>query len=200
MIADGIPVDLFSLLKIKLQLAVLLGFSSANLVPAANGQSFYVNYGEMTRLRSSALPCLSGLMMLLDSRKPFQLPTSAMTVTNPEDDITTSALVGSAFLDIFLHTIIYAGESPTEFPNSQLKILLQSAVIVIYKHDLESPPLRHLRDLLRRVIRVLSAILPENVGHEIKQLALTGILAFRNRWPLSSNRDMLRYVQSVLNL
>lgn len=200
MIAEGAPIDVFSLLKIKLQLAILLGFSSASLIPAANGQSFYVNHGDLVNINPASSSCFSIMMTLLDSRKLFELPASAMTVAVAiEDDTPSQVLVGSAFLDIFFNVLICAVESRADISNQGLKTLLQSASIAMYKHDIDSSPLRHLRDLMRRAVKALSDILVEDVGHELKQLAFTGILAFRNRWLTStSNRDMWMYVSTRL--
>ncbi|THH07445.1 hypothetical protein EW145_g3377 [Phellinidium pouzarii] len=202
MIADGISIDLFSFLKIKLQLVVLLGFSAAILVPAPSGHSFHVHFGDLKAVSPYALPCLQGLMALLDSHRPFQLSPSAMATTNADDDTTYSVLVGSVVLDVFLDLFNHFAENLGNFTYLPTKTLLLSLVIVIYKHDIDSVPLQHLRDRLRKAVKGASDILLEDIGYELRQLALTALQAFRNRWSsYAGTRDILSYlVPNIIKL
>ena len=47
MVADGIEIDLFSLLRLKDQLLRVLGFEEVSLVPSPTGHTFHVRSGEI---------------------------------------------------------------------------------------------------------------------------------------------------------
>lgn len=180
MIADGVQIDLFSFLKIKYHLLVVLGSFGATLAPAPNGHSFHVQLGEVKQISVPSLPCIPGIMLLLDSYRKFSIPPSAMT--GVEDDAHSILLVGSIVLDVFL-SLFTRLENLQEIPFVYAKALLQSLVIVIYKHDLESAPLKHLREQLRRVIRRISEMLCTEISYELRLLILTVVKAYLKRWP-----------------
>ncbi|KAI5122947.1 hypothetical protein M0805_006828 [Coniferiporia weirii] len=194
MIADGISVDLFSFLKIKLQLVRILGFPVATLVPAPSGHSFHVHYETLKAVGPYASPCLQGLMALLDAHRSFELSPSAMAGTSADDDATHPVLVGSVILDVFFDLFNHLSKNLGDFTYLQIKMVLQSLIIVFYKHDVDSVPLHHLRDHLRKAVRGASDILLGDIGSELKQLVLTAIQAFRSRWSnYASSRDILNY-------
>ncbi|EJD06034.1 uncharacterized protein FOMMEDRAFT_119510 [Fomitiporia mediterranea MF3/22] len=192
MIADGVSIDIFSYLKIKMQLVALFGFSEASLVPAPSGHSFHVQFGELKALNSSALPCIQGLMTLLDAYRLYDVAPSAMIASGAEDDTTYPVLVGSIVVDVFLGVFQYMLESFSDFPYPQAKMMLQSFIIVIYKHDVEAIPLRHLRESVRRTVKRVSYLLSQEIGSDLKQLVLTALQAYRRRWlNYASSRDLL---------
>ncbi len=180
MIADGVQIDLFSFLKIKYHLLVVLGAFGASLAPAPNGHSFHVQLGEVKLISGAALPCIPGIMLLLDSYRQFSIPPSAMT--GVEDDTHSTLVVGSVVVDVFLG-LFACLENLQEIPFIYAKAMLQSLVIVIYKHDLESAPLKHLREQLRRVVRRTSEWLCMEISYELRLLILTVIKAYLKRWP-----------------
>lgn len=192
MIADGVPIDTFSYLKIKMQLVAVWGFRGSTLIPAPSGHSFHVQFGELKALNTGALPCLQGLMSLLDAYRLFDLAPSAMTASSIEDETTYPVIVGSVVLDVFLALFQYLLDNVFDFPYPQIKIMLQSLIIVIYKHDVEVAPLRHLREAVRRTVKRASSLLSKDIGSEAKQLVLTAIQAYRKRWlNYASTRDLL---------
>lgn len=192
MIASGIFIDVFSFLKLKLQLAVLLGFSEATLVPAKNGHSFHVQLAKSVGLHPGAYSCIQSMMIVVDSDRTMDIAASAMTPSVLEDETTYSVLVGSIIVDVVLGVFHCLFEHLKDFPYIQLKALLQSLIIVVYKHDLECPALKHLREVLRGVVKRMSDLLLQDIGHECKHLAITVIQAYRKRWPgYAANREMV---------
>lgn len=192
MIADGISIDIFSYLKIKLHLATLFRLSDPRLVPSPSGQSFHVQFGDVLDIKPSSLPCIHGLMMLLDSSRTFELAPSAMSAAGVDDDHVYPVLVGSVVLDIFLRLLGYLLDNCSNFPPLQMKTMLQAFIICIYKHDIESLPLRHFREPVRSSVMRVSNILLEDIGYEQKQLSLTVMQAYRKRWlNYASFRDLL---------
>ena len=192
MIANGITIDVFSFLKLKLQLAILLGFSDAILVPAKNGHSFHVQLAKSSSLNPGAYSCIHSMMIAVDSDKTMDIAASAMTPSIAEDETTYSILVGSIIVDVVLGVFHCLFDHLKDFPYIQLKFLLQTLVIVIYKHDLECPALKHLREVLRGVVKRMSDLLLQGIGHECKHLAISVIQAYRKRWPAyAANREMV---------
>lgn len=192
MIAEGVPIDVFSYLKIKMQLVALIGFSGATLVPAPSGHSFHVHFGELKSLNPSSLPCIPGLMVLLDAYRLFDLAPSAMTANGADDDNPYPVIVGSVIADVFLGLFQYLLDNFNDFPYPHIKVMLQSLIIVIYKHDVESIPLRHLREVVRRIMKRVPDLLLADIGSESKQLILTAIQAYRKRWlNYASSRDLI---------
>ncbi|KAL5490495.1 hypothetical protein ACEPAI_5328 [Sanghuangporus weigelae] len=201
MIADGVPIDTFSYLKIKMQLVAVCGFPGSTLVPAPSGHSFHVQFGELKSLNPGALPCLQGLMSLLDAYRLFNLAPSAMTSSGTEDDATYPVIVGSVVLDVFLGLFQYLLDNIIDFPYPQIKIMLQSLIITIYKHDVEVAPLRYLREVVRKTVKRVSVLLLKDIGNESKQLVFTAIQAYRKRWlNYASTRDLLvNHVSDIIN-
>lgn len=180
MIADGVQIDLFSLLKVKFHLAVALGFTSASLVPAPSGHSFHVQLGDTQTCTNHALACMDGLLLLLDANRAFALPISAMT--GAEDDSTVEVLVGSVMIDIFFGILNDEGNM-AKLPVLAHKVLLQAFAIIVLKHDMDRPPLSHLQNQLRKAIRKVADMLPMDISYELRHLCLSVLQAFLKRWP-----------------
>lgn len=184
MVADGIEIDIFSLLRIKDQLLRVLGFSDVSLVPSANGHTFHVQFGEIKTLSRCADPCVADLMSIFDSAQPYNLSCSVMGGPMVEEDEAVSLLIGSPFLDVLLGTFRHAHGLTSLIPLT-LKNLLKCLIIAIQKHDFDSRPLKHLQGHLRESIRrVLSLLMDEEIlSQELRQLALSTIQIFAKRWP-----------------
>ena len=180
MIADGVQVDNFSLLRVKFHLAITLGFTNASLVPAPSGYSFHVQLGEIQKYNDYALACIDGLLLLLDANRNFTLPISA--VTGAEDDSNVDVLIGSVMIDVFLGIFNDEG-SMTKLPVLTQKVLLQSIAVIVLKHDMDRSPLNHLQNQLRRAIRKVTDMLPMDISYELRHLCLSVLQAFLKRWP-----------------
>ena len=94
---------------------------------------------------------------------------------------TFGGVVGSVFVDVLLAVF---NEAVVDFlPFIVLKNLIKCVIIITYKHDLESRPLRHLQAIFRKVVRKLNEIVLMDSSYEIRQLALTACGACIKRWP-----------------
>ncbi|TDL27495.1 hypothetical protein BD410DRAFT_782583 [Rickenella mellea] len=195
MVAEGIPIDLFSLLKIKYHLVILLGFTDVALAPAPNGHSFYVRYGSLGEIKDLALPCFSGLVDLLDAFHYFDLPASAMTADT--DDSPCKLLVGAAIIDVVLFFFNNVNHW-SSLPFLTKKMLLQSLIIIIYKHDLDAKPLQHLKDVLRKAVRRVTELLLQDISYELRQLTLSVFQAYLRRWPHMATNLIIHQIQSVI--
>lgn len=183
MIADGITIDLFSFLKIKYHLVTILGFEGAGLVPAPSGHTFHVQFGEVRAINEHALPCIHSLMVLVDAYRPLEISPSA--ITGVEDETSVELLVGSLIVDVVLGLFNKVGDLST-LPALYLKTLLRTLIIIIYKHDLESTPLRHMREPLRRAVRRASDLLLIDLSYELRQLVLSLVQSYMKKWPAQS--------------
>lgn len=184
MMADGIDVDIFSLLRLKDQLLRVLGFEDVSLVPSPTGHTFYVQFGEIRTVSRWADPCITDMVALFDSANPYDVPCSAMGGPYSDDDSLVSLLIGSPYIDVILNIFKHAHRLTFLAPLT-LKNLLKCLVIVMQKHDLDSKPLKHLQgDLRESVRRTLTILLDtETLSQELRQLALTVIQVFTKRWP-----------------
>lgn len=190
MIADGIAIDLFSFLKIKYHMVALLGFEGAGLVPAPSGHTFHVQFGEISGVNEYSLPCIQGLMVLMDAYRPFEISPSA--ITGAEDDTPSKLLVGSLVVDVVI-SLFNKVQDLTTLPALHLKTLFRTIIIIIYKHDFESAPLRHLREPLRRAVRRTSDLLISDLSYELRQLVLSVVQSYMKKWPLQAH-TVLMYV------
>lgn len=182
MVADGIPIDLFSLLKVKFNLVNLLGFVDAALLPSPTGHSFYVRYGRLLKFSEHAFPCIDGVIQLLDAFQYMELPTSAMSAV--DDHTTTNMLVGAVIVDTILHLFSQLDHaSLTKLPAVVIKNLLKALTVITYKHKFEDPPLRHLREALHRAIKRATDMLVMDISYEIRQVALSACYSYLKRWP-----------------
>jgi hypothetical protein len=181
MIANGIPIDLFSLLRVKVELLRISGFTDVDVVPHNNGQSFHVTFSKLGIIPRLALPCIHDLPTLLDAPYPFRLPSSAMGGPLTDDDATDSLLVGSVFVDFAL--AIFCGSTDLGSLSTQtVKAMLESIIIIINKHDLESRPLRYLQSPLFKAVRRAMELVSADITYEIRQLALSVTQSFVTKW------------------
>ena len=182
MVAEGIPIEVGSLLKLKDHLARAIGFLEVDMVSVGNTNHFYVKFGTLYAVPEGAYPCLNELMLTLDSAQPYNLISSAMGGRYLEDETPSKLLVGSIFVDVFLESFIHC-ENLETMPALTLKNLLKSLTIVIFKHDFDSRPLKPFQPHLRRAVRRALDLLLHDLSYDIRQLVLTVSLAFIKRWP-----------------
>lgn len=181
MIADGIIIDSFTLLKIKVHLVQVIGFNDVSVVPSQSGHSFQVQFGEVHEIPQIALPCVNQLLLVLDAYHSVDLAPAAMAGANELDERPIPLLVGSIFVDMFL-AMFCTVKDLTALPVSVSKSMLETLCVVIYKHDFESRALRHLQQTLRRAVARGLDILSEDIGYDLCQLVLSVTQAFVNRW------------------
>jgi hypothetical protein len=181
MISNGVPTDVYTLLRLKIHLVRSFGFRDMSEVPSGNGQAFYIQFGALRELPESAYPCLNEFINLLDAYHPFDIAPSAIGGPFANDDLRTPLLVGSLFVDVLL--AVFNEAAMGSLPFVALKNLIKCVIIITYKHDLESRPLRHLQAGFRKVVRKLNDIVMMDLSYEIRQLALTACGACIRRWP-----------------
>lgn len=129
MIADGVTADLASLLVLKRRLVEVLGFQRCVTSPSRN--TFRVSFDGITTLPSNLVvqSCLQGLMRVLDTSAPCDLPPACMVETL--EDITAPATLGSVYVDVILKLFLQL-DLPTA-PYLILRNLLTSLVIILSK-------------------------------------------------------------------
>jgi hypothetical protein len=182
MIEDRVHIDIFSLLKIKFHLAQVVGFHDVSIVPASSGHAFHVRLGNSVDIPEQSISCVSQLSMLLDACHPFELAPSAMGGPYVEDDTPCSLLVGAIFVDVSLAMLSYTADL-LSLPILTIKAMLESVMMVIYKHDIDAKPLKHLHGLLMRAVRRAMDLVTQDISYEIRQLALSVVQAYVKRWP-----------------
>ncbi len=182
MIAEGIPIEVNSLLKLKEHLARTLGFVEVAMIAVGNTNNFFVKFGSLDTVPEPAYPCLNELMLALDSAQPYNLLSSSMGGRYSDDEVAASLLVGSIFVDLFLETFIHCNDIES-IPSLILKNMLKTLIIVIYKHDFDSRPLKPFQGQLRRAVKRALDLLLVDLSYDIRQLVLTACHAFIKRWP-----------------
>ncbi|KAI0093920.1 hypothetical protein BDY19DRAFT_989447 [Irpex rosettiformis] len=184
MIADGIVIDVFSLLRLKEQILEVIGYQNVTLVPSATGHTFHVQFGGIKMISRWADPCIVDLMGILDSSQTYTISCAEMGGPFIGDDAPWSLLIGSPFIDVILGIFINA-TGLTSLAPLTLKGLLQCHMIIVQKHDFESKPLKHLQADLRESARRLLALVTDQqyLSLEQRQLALAAIRLFTTRWP-----------------
>ena len=182
LVSDGLTIDLFSLLRFKDQLVRALGYQDVQIVPSQAGHTFHIAFSEIAGIPDHAYPCISDLMFLLDSPHPFEVPGSVMGIPAFEDDITSSLLVGSLFVDIAIGLFVHI-QDIVSLPPTPLKNTVKCLIISLQKHDFESHALRPLQGNLRKAVRrcLIALVKNSNVSHEIRQLALSTCHVFIKR-------------------
>ena len=181
MISNGAPANIHTMLRLKTHLVRSLGFRDVSEVQSGNGQAFFIQFGTLSVLPESSYPCLNEFARLLDAYQPFDIAPSAIGGPFADDDLHTPLLVGSVFVDVFL--AIFNEVAVDSLPFIVLKNLVKCVIIIAYKHDLESKPLRHLQGGFRKVVRKLNDMVMMDLGYEIRQLARTACDACIKRWP-----------------
>jgi len=182
MISSGINIDLLTLLKLKKHLVHILGFSNVSTASAPSSQVFYVTFEHTRATVYDVSSCMDELLSVLDASHSFSLVASAMTESLPPNDAPVSLLVGSVFVDVLL-ALITGSKDFLDLPFLTIKRLIECLLVVMYKHDMESRPLKHLQGSLRRaVIRVLNLV-PTGLSYELRQLSLTVTQTYIKLWP-----------------
>jgi hypothetical protein len=190
MISSGINVDLFTLLKLKIQLVHVLGFTNVSAIPSPTSQLFYVAFERKRATTYDVTPCMDEMFPVLDAPHSFSVVPSAMTESLPPNDAPASLLVGSIFVDVLL-ALITGSEDLLDLPFLTIKRLIECLLVVMYKHDMESRPLRHLQGNLRKaVLRVLNLV-PTGLNYELRQLSLTVAQTYIRLWPTASGSLVL---------
>ncbi len=185
MISSGINVDLPTLLKLKTHLVHILGFSGVSAKPSPASQMFHVAFEDKRATTRDVVPCVDELFSVLDAPHPFSVVASAMTESLPLNDAPASLLVGSIFVDVLL-ALITGSEDLLDLPFLTTKRIVECLLVVMYKHDMESRPLRHLLGNLRKaVLRVLNLV-PTGLSYELRQLSLTVVQTYIKLWPNTS--------------
>jgi hypothetical protein len=190
MISSGVKVDLLTLLKLKKYLVHILGFSNISTVPATAGQVFYVAFEYTRATTRDVSPCMDELLSVLDASHPFSLVASAMTESLPPNDAPALLLVGSIFVDVLLALII-ASEDFLALPFLTTKSLVECLLVIMYKHDMESRPLRHLQGNLRKAVRQVLSLVQTGLSYELRQLSLTVAQTYIRLWPNISGSFVL---------
>jgi hypothetical protein len=196
MIEDRIHIDTFSLLKVKFHLAQVIGFHDVSIVPASSGHAFHVRLGNLVDITEQSIPCVNQLSKVLDACHPFDLAPSAVGGPYVEDDTPFSLHVGAIFVDVSL-AILSQASNLLSSPILTIKSLLESLMIVIYKHDLDSKPLKHLHGALMRAVRRAMDFVSLDISYEIRQLALSVVQAYVKRWPTLRSAFVLYVCRSV---
>ncbi|THG99764.1 hypothetical protein EW026_g2637 [Hermanssonia centrifuga] len=201
MIADGISIDTFSLLRLKDQIARALGFQDVTLVPSSSGHTFHIRFGDTSGIPSWAFPSITDLMLVLDSAHPYDLAGSAMGGPYVDDDSPTTLLVGSAFVDLVLGLFTHTADLAS-LPPLTLKNLIKGLLIAIQKHDFDSRPLRHLQGDLRKAIRLnlFTLVIENSLSYDLRQLAFSATQAFIKRCPTMVGNFVFEAMLEVMKM
>ncbi|KAJ3801305.1 hypothetical protein GGU11DRAFT_741651 [Lentinula aff. detonsa] len=176
MIADGIRISYNDLMRIKQHAARVFGFEDVHAVPATNGHSFFIEFGELKSVPSFAYPCITHLFILLDAHHPLSITEAEFQGIS--NDRGWPLLVGSPCVDILLRlfeTKIH------ELPGLMLKTLIESVGVVIYKHNIENVYLRHLQPQLKRAVSRIQEIMLKDIDYECRQIALSVVQSYIKR-------------------
>lgn len=172
MISDGIEINWFPLMKLKVHFVQFVGFSNISVIPTQSRQSFYLRYGDVGEISDASIPCLEQLIHVVDSPHYAKLPHSALGIVNDHDDKTFSVLVGSIFIDAIL-CIVCTLRDMTALPVLTLKSIFESVYIITQKFDFEDDLFTHLQHLLRRaILRIVETLLHDDISYEVRLLCL----------------------------
>ncbi|KAF9075268.1 hypothetical protein BDP27DRAFT_1315801 [Rhodocollybia butyracea] len=176
MIAAGIRIDYNDLLRIKQHLTRVLGFDDVHAVPATNGHSFFVEFGELKEIPGYAYPCIGHLFILLDAPHPLSITDTELQ--GFVNDRVWPLLVGSPYVDILLGAFTLELDDLISLPVLTLKSLLESLGAVVYKHNIENVYLRHLQPQLKRAISRVQEIMLQDINYECRQVALSVVQSY----------------------
>jgi hypothetical protein len=181
MLSDGVKIHSYSLIELKARLMRTLGFQDVSVtLPYANGHGIQVAYGEIRSVPEVALPCLGGLLSLLDSWHKTELPVAVMTNShNSDEDI--EVLIGTAYADIPLN-LLATYEGIIELPALSIKHILEAVHVIIYKHDFDNRDIgvfssQIFKRAITRALDLLEAVAP----YEVRQMALSVVQVFFNK-------------------
>lgn len=176
MVADGIPIDAFTLMKIKVQVIQMVGFKQVTFLSSPNSRLFRVQFGELPEIEEVAIPCIEALTSVLDSHHILDLPGSVLGPAYDEDR-TSRFLVGAVFIDVSL-AILSTTRELISLPVLTLKSILEGLYIIIHKYDLEHKAFIHLQPSVRRAVLRSLEFINQDISFEIRQLALSVTQAF----------------------
>lgn len=173
MLSDGIEIDSFSLMKLKVQFVRFMGFSNISVIPTPSQQSFYLKYSDIDEISESAFSCVEQLVHVMDAPHSVELPRSALGIADEHDDRTSPVLVGSIFVDATL-CIIYTLRDLCSLPVLVLKNILESLYIIIQKYDFVDASFGHLQiPLQKAILRIMELLSKTDTSYELRLLALT---------------------------
>ncbi|KAG6900873.1 hypothetical protein C0993_009991 [Termitomyces sp. T159_Od127] len=128
MIADGVLIDSFALLKIKGHLANVIGFRDVASVPSQVGRLFQIQFGELSEINGFAFPCVNQLLKVMDAPHRIDIPPCVMANSGDLDEKPVPVLAGSAT----------AVEATAKLVASQSQQYSQDALITQAKAFLDS--------------------------------------------------------------
>lgn len=175
MLSDGAPIDIQSMTRLKLRVVQLLGASGVLMRTSASRSLYYIQLGQFDEIPDLATPCIESLQLLLDATSRTDISVASMTGSGDENF--SPVLIGSPFIDVVLH-IVNSVPNLLDIPFLTLKFMVHMLTIIIYKHDLEVNPLRHLRELLRKAVRKVTDIIHSDGSLELRQLSLSVCQAY----------------------
>uniref|UniRef100_A0A8H8CNC3 Phorbol-ester/DAG-type domain-containing protein n=1 Tax=Psilocybe cubensis TaxID=181762 RepID=A0A8H8CNC3_PSICU len=181
MLADGVEIDKISVMKLKVQFVKIAGFSRVIMVPTLSGQSFHLQFDDISDMPESAYPCVEELLRVIDAPQSAKLPYAAIGISNGPDDKTINALIGSVFLDASL-CILGKLRELSSLPVLTLKCALETLYIAIQKYDFEDRLFRHLQPLLRGAVLRTIELLSKDISYELRQLSLSIAQASIKKW------------------
>ncbi|KAG8891866.1 hypothetical protein FRB99_003277, partial [Tulasnella sp. 403] len=198
MLGSGIPVDLDGLTEIKYHLALVMGFSDAQLVEVTAGGVRFVRLGDIKSLSEDAYSCLPGLVRALDSATVCILPSMAMGIPEtPEPPERLS--VGAIFIDLFV-ALVGIVDFRT-LPYLPARAILDVLIIVIYKqYDMQAKALSHLTGQLATAVETTTLIVNMDVSYDLSSAAFTAALALLRRWPAVVVRILSRQIFIICTL
>ncbi|PFH54331.1 hypothetical protein AMATHDRAFT_38260 [Amanita thiersii Skay4041] len=179
MIANGVSVDVASLVKLKKHVTEIVGFGKVMEIPHPSGNGSRIEFGDVETISEQGFPCIHELVAVLDAPYPFELPPAAMTSHHHhiQEDKSSRLLVGSLFVDVVLATFCTVKDIKS-LPILTLKSILESMCIIVYKHNFESLALSHLQHRLRQAITRCLELTLQDIGYEVRQVALSFIQGF----------------------
>ncbi|EMD38403.1 hypothetical protein CERSUDRAFT_113558 [Gelatoporia subvermispora B] len=198
MISDGVPIDSTSLLKLKEHVARTLGFQSVLREPST-GHGFYITFSDLEHATDCVNACLNDMITLLDSSQPHDIAPSTMGGPYVEDDTPYPMLIGSTFVDVILE-FCTSTENLESLSSIALKNLLKLLIIMLYKHDFESKPIRHLQMSLRKTCRRVLDLLLCNVSYDVRQLVFSVSQSFIKRWPMMTGSFICESIELTSGL
>jgi len=181
MLTDGIEIDSFSLMKLKVHFVQLAGFSNIAVIPTQSRHSFRLQFSDIAEISELAYPCVEELVHVVDAPHSVNLPLSALGITDDNEEKTVSVLVGSVFLDSTL-CIISTLRDLSSLPVLTLKSVLETLYIIIHKYDFDDHSFQHMQPLFRRAILRAMELLSKDVSYELRQLALSIAQSSIKKW------------------
>ena len=181
MIADGIEIDGFSLMKLNFQYLKITGFGEVSIIPAQNGHSFHISFGNITDIPGSALSCIEELVHVVDAAYFVDLPHMALGLSEEYEEKTSRVLIGTIFIDPCLSMISNLPDLMC-LPVLTLKSLLETLYILVHKYDFEDNLLQHLQPSLRRSVLRTIELLSRDISYELRQLSLSIAQVSIKKW------------------